>query len=146
MEKIPSFLKNHDKLQPRLYAQTDKNGITTFDLRFKRPNAGDYITPKALHTIEHLLATVLRNSEKKDDIVYFGPMGCRTGFYLLTLRLSYEEVLALLKECIPEAMALDEVPGSKREECGNYLEHDLEGAKGELASYLKILEAAEAEG
>ena len=146
MEKIPSFLKNHDKLQPGLYAQTDKNGITTFDLRFKRPNAGDYITPKALHTIEHLLATVLRNSEKKDDIVYFGPMGCRTGFYLLTLRLSYEEVLALLKECIPEAMALDEEPGSKREECGNYLEHDLEGAKGELASYLKILEAAEAEG
>lgn len=146
MEKIPSFLKNHDKLQPGLYAQTDKNGITTFDLRFKKPNAGDYITPKALHTIEHLLATVLRNSEKKDDIVYFGPMGCRTGFYLLTLRLSYEEVLALLKTCIPEAMALEEVPGSKREECGNYLEHDLEGAKGELASYLKILEAAEAEG
>lgn len=146
MEKIPSFLKNHDKLQPGLYAQTDKNGITTFDLRFKKPNAGDYITPKALHTIEHLLATVLRNSEKKDDIVYFGPMGCRTGFYLLTLRLSYEEVLALLKECIPEAKALEEVPGSKREECGNYLEHDLEGAKGELASYLKILEAAEAEG
>lgn len=146
MEKIPSFLKNHDKLQPGLYAQTDKNGITTFDLRFKKPNAGDYITPKALHTIEHLLATVLRNSEKKDDIVYFGPMGCRTGFYLLTLRLSYEEVLALLKTCIPEAMALEEVPGSRREECGNYLEHDLEGAKGELASYLTILKAAEAEG
>lgn len=146
MEKIPSFLKNHDKLQPGLYAQTDKNGITTFDLRFKKPNAGDYITPKALHTIEHLLATVLRNSEKKDDIVYFGPMGCRTGFYLLTLRLSYEEVLALLKTCIPEAMALEEVPGSRREECGNYLEHDLAGAKGELASYLTILKAAEAEG
>ncbi len=144
MEKIPSFQKDHDHLQPGLYAQTDKNGITTFDLRFKKPNAGDYITPKALHTIEHLLATVLRNSEKKDDIVYFGPMGCRTGFYLLTLRLSFNDVLALLKKCIPEAMTLDEVPGSKREECGNYLEHDLAGAKEELAAYLKILEGVEA--
>ena len=86
MEKIASFQKDHDKLQPGLYAQTDKNLITTFDLRFKKPNAGDYITPKALHTIEHLLATVLRNSEKKNDIVYFGPMGCRTGVYLLPPR------------------------------------------------------------
>lgn len=144
MEKIASFQKDHDKLQPGLYAQTDKNQITTFDLRFKKPNAGDYITPKALHTIEHLLATVLRNSEKKDDIVYFGPMGCRTGFYLLTLRLSFNEVLALLKKCIPEAMALDEVPGNKREECGNYLEHDLAGAKEELKAYLGILQGVEA--
>ena len=141
MEKIASFQKDHDKLQPGLYAQTDKNQITTFDLRFKKPNAGDYITPKALHTIEHLLATVLRNSDKKDDIVYFGPMGCRTGFYLLTLRLTYEEVLALLKECIPAALALDEIPGSGRRECGNYLEHDLSGAKQELAAYLAVLEA-----
>lgn len=144
MEKIASFQKDHDKLQPGLYAQTDKNQITTFDLRFKKPNAGDYITPKALHTIEHLLATVLRNSDKKDDIVYFGPMGCRTGFYLLTLRLSFNEVLALLKMRIPEAMALDEIPGNKREECGNYLEHDLAAAKEELKSYLLILDGVEA--
>ena len=70
MEKIPSFQKNHDTLAVGLHAQTDANGITTFDLRFKKPNAGDYITPKALHTIEHLLATVLRNSREKDNIVY----------------------------------------------------------------------------
>lgn len=140
MEKIPSFQKNHDTLSVGLHAQTDKNGITTFDLRFKKPNAGDYLSPKALHTIEHLLATVLRNSEKKDDIVYFGPMGCRTGFYLLTLRLSYGEALTLLKESIPVALALEEIPGSKREECGNYLEHDLAEAKKELAKYLTVLE------
>lgn len=140
MEKIPSFQKNHDFLAVGLHAATDKNNITTFDLRFKKPNAGDYISPKALHTIEHLLATVLRNSERKDNIVYFGPMGCRTGFYLLTLGLSYSEALALLKESIPVALALDEIPGSKREECGNYLEHDLEGAKIELREYLSILE------
>ena len=144
MEKIASFQKDHDKLQPGLYAQTDKNLITTFDLRFKKPNSGDYITPKALHTIEHLLATVLRNSEKKDDIVYFGPMGCRTGFYLLTLRLSFNEVLSLLKESIKTALTLEEVPGSKREECGNCLEHDLAAAKEELKSYLLILDGVEA--
>lgn len=140
MDKIPSFQKNHDTLSVGLHAQTDINGVTTFDLRFKKPNAGDYISPKALHTIEHLLATVLRSSREKENIVYFGPMGCRTGFYLLTLRLSFAQVLALLKECIPVALALEEIPGSKREECGNYLEHDLEKAKEELRKYLEILE------
>lgn len=141
MQTIPSFQKDHDKLQKGLYAMTDANSITTFDLRFKTPNAGDYITPKALHTIEHLLATVLRNGRCGDKIVYFGPMGCRTGFYLLTVRLSREEVLALLKESIPAALAMDTVPGSTRKECGNYLEHDPEGAKKELAAYLTVLEA-----
>ena len=140
MQTIPSFQKDHDVLQKGLYAQTDANGITTFDLRFKTPNAGDYITPKALHTIEHLLATVLRNGREKDNIVYFGPMGCRTGFYLLTLRLGYDEVLALLKDAIPEALALSAVPGSAKKECGNYLEHDLADAKRELCAYLAVLE------
>lgn len=140
MEKIPSFCKDHDTLSVGLHAQTDMNGITTFDLRFKKPNAGDYVTPAALHTIEHLLATVLRNSEQKQNIVYFGPMGCRTGFYLLTLHLSYEQVLSLLKRSVALALTLDEVPGAKREQCGNYLEHDLAGAKKELAAYLTVLE------
>lgn len=139
MEKIPSFQKNHDTLAVGLHAQTDAHGITTFDLRFKKPNAGDYITPKALHTIEHLMATVLRNGREKENIVYFGPMGCRTGFYLLTMKLSYESVLQLLKESVALALMLNEIPGSKREECGNYLEHDLEDAKKELQTYLKIL-------
>ena len=141
MDKIPSFEKDHDSLTPGLYAQTDANGVTTFDLRFKKPNAGDYITPRALHTVEHLMATVLRNSRAKENIVYFGPMGCRTGFYLLTLRMSRDEVLSLLRACIPAALALDEIPGSRREECGNYLEHDRAGAKEELAAYRAVLEA-----
>ena len=139
MDKIPSFQKNHDTLSVGLHAQTDKNGITTFDLRFKKPNAGDYITPKALHTIEHLLATTLRNGRGKDDVVYFGPMGCRTGFYLLTLRRSFEEGRALIREAIEAALLLKEILGSKREECGNYLEHDLEGAREELKKYLELL-------
>ncbi len=141
METIPSFQKDHDVLQKGLYAQTDANGITTFDLRFKTPNAGDYISPKALHTVEHLMATALRNGREKEQIVYFGPMGCRTGFYLLTVRLSYADVLALLKETIPHALAFGAVPGGTRRECGNYLEHDLAGAKEELAAYLAVLEA-----
>lgn len=140
MDKIPSFQKNHDTLAVGLHAQTDAHGITTFDLRFKKPNAGDYLSPKALHTVEHLLATVLRNSAEKDDIVYFGPMGCRTGFYLLTLNLSYARVKELLTESVAAALTLDEIPGSKREECGNYLEHDLQGAKEELKKYLTVLE------
>ena len=140
MDKIPSFQKNHDALSVGLYAQTDANGVTTFDLRMKKPNAGDYISPKALHTVEHLMATALRNSRAKENIIYFGPMGCRTGFYMLTVRMTYGEVLALLKESIPVALALDEIPGSRREECGNYLEHDLDGAKAELRAYLAVLE------
>lgn len=141
MEKIPSFQKNHDLLSVGLYARTDENRITTFDLRFKKPNAGDYISPKALHTIEHLMATVLRNGDRKENVVYFGPMGCRTGFYLLTVNLSYEEVLSMLKEAIPVAIALEKIPGSKREECGNYLEHDLQGAREELKQYLGVLQS-----
>lgn len=140
MERIPSFEKNHDNLQVGLHEGTTLHGVTTWDLRFKKPNAGDFITPKALHTVEHILATVLRNSSKKDDIIYFGPMGCRTGFYLLTVNLNYEQVKRLLIECCLVSLTLNEVPGSKREECGNYLEHDLEGGLKEITAYLKILE------
>ncbi len=139
MNKIPSFSKNHDVLECGLHKSMEMRGITTWDLRFKKPNAGDYVSPKALHTVEHLMATVLRNSEFKDDIIYFGPMGCRTGFYLLTAELDFAQILCLLKESCARALELDEIPGSKREECGNYLEHDLADARRELAAYLEIL-------
>ena len=139
MEKIPSFSKNHDTLQVGLHECGTAHGGTTWDLRFKKPNAGDFITPKALHTVEHLLATILRNSDKKDCIIYFGPMGCRTGFYLCTVKLSYAKVLQLLKQSFALAEAFTEIPGNKREECGNYLEHDLDGAKEECKKYLGVL-------
>ncbi len=140
MEKIPSFSKNHDLLPRGLHVAMEANGITTFDLRLKTPNGGEYITPKSLHTTEHLLATTLRNSREKDKIVYFGPMGCRTGYYLLTVGLRYGEVRSLLIESVKAALALDEIPGNKREECGNYLEHDLDGARADLKEYLSLLE------
>ena len=139
MDKIPSFSKNHDTLAVGLHKSMEMHGVTTWDLRFKKPNAGDYVSPKALHTIEHLLATVLRNSSEKDNVIYFGPMGCRTGFYLLTVNLDRGEVLELLKESCATALTLDEIPGSKREECGNYLEHNLDDAKRELTLYAEIL-------
>jgi S-ribosylhomocysteine lyase len=139
MDRIPSFSKNHDTLSVGLYKSMEMRGVTTWDLRFKKPNAGDYITPKSLHTIEHVIATVLRNSAKKDDIIYFGPMGCRTGFYLLTTNMTYDEVLPLLIEAFKEGKEIDYIPGNKREECGNYLEHDLAAAKKDMQEYLNIL-------
>ncbi len=139
MERIPSFSKDHDFLQPGLHVSMEMQGVTTFDLRFKKPNEGDFISPKALHTVEHILATVLRNSSKKEDVIYFGPMGCRTGFYLLTVNLSYEEVYSLLLESFERALSFTNVPGSEKKECGNYLEHDLNGALKECENYLEIL-------
>ena len=117
MEKIPSFSKNHDKLSVGLHECGTANGVTTWDLRFKKPNAGDYLAPKAAHTIEHILATLLRNSAQKQNIVYFGPMGCLTGFYLLTVKMNYAEVSDLLKESFSLALSITEIPGNKREEC-----------------------------
>lgn len=139
MDKIPSFSKNHDKLETGLHFCNELHGVSTWDLRFKKPNGGDYISPAALHTVEHLLATVLRNSAHKDDVIYFGPMGCRTGFYLLTVNITREELIPLLIESFSAALGFDEVPGNKREDCGNYLEHDLPGAKNECKKYLEIL-------
>jgi len=139
MEKIASFTKDHNKLNQGLYISMQMHNITTFDLRFKKPNT-EFLSTAAAHTIEHLLATTLRNSAEKDNIIYFGPMGCRTGFYLLTINLSIEQVKSLLIECIHTALLLDEIPGNKKEECGNYLDHDLQSAKNELIIYLKFLE------
>ncbi len=139
LKRIASFEKNHDVLEKGLYKCGEAHGVTTWDLRFKKPNGGDYVSPKAAHTVEHLLATVLRNSARRDDIIYFGPMGCRTGFYLLTCGMEFEEIKALLAESLQKACELDSVPGSRREECGNYLEHDLADAKRECSEYLKVL-------
>ena len=140
MEKIPSFSKNHDLIEPGLYECGENHGVTTWDLRFKKPNAGDYMEQNALHTIEHIGATILRNGRYKDGIIYFGPMGCRTGFYLLTYGLNHAQVLEMLKDCFKRAQEFTEIPGSRREECGNYSEHDLEGAKRECAAYAAVLE------
>ena len=144
MDKIPSFEKDHDSLTPGLYAQTDANGVTTFDLRFKKPNAGDYITPRALHTVEHLMATVLRNSRAKEKIVYFGPMGCRTGFYLLLSGdLASEDVLSLVADTFRFIRDFSgEIPGASAKDCGNYLDMNLPMAQFYARRYVSVLETA----
>lgn len=142
MRKIASFTVNHDTLTPGVYVSRTDGDAVTYDLRMKTPNAGSYISPKALHTMEHLLATYVRNSAYTDQVIYAGPMGCRTGFYLI-LRdsVSREELIALLKDAFGYIAEFSgEIPGSKREECGNYLEHDLCQAKRDAAEYLEILQ------
>ena len=140
MEKIKSFQKNHNTLEPGFSLSGEQQGVKTFDLRFKKPNCGDFIAVAAMHSIEHLLATILRNSSYKDDVIYFGPMGCRTGFYLLTVNLNEQTVKDLLIQSLKKVQEFDFVPGAEKIECGNYLEHDLDGAKIECEKYLRLLE------
>lgn len=138
MKTIDSFLKDHDKLNIGFYKSGESHGVSTFDLRFKKPNT-TYISPAAAHTIEHILATTLRNSKSGDNIIYFGPMGCLTGFYLLTVNMRENEVKDLLISGIETALEFETVPGSAKKECGNYKQHDLTAAKMELKGYLEVL-------
>jgi S-ribosylhomocysteine lyase len=140
MEKIDSFKIDHDCHPVGLYLSKQMGDIYTYDLRMKTPNGGDYLAVPALHSIEHLVATAIRNGREKDKVVYFGPMGCRTGCYLLLKGIPYAEAKKLLIETLKVCLEFAEVPGAKRAECGNYLEHDLEGAKREICSYLRVLE------
>lgn len=140
MEKIDSFKIDHDCHPVGFYLSKQMGDIYTYDLRMKTPNGGDYLAVPALHSIEHLVATAIRNGRERDKVVYFGPMGCRTGCYLLLKGIPYDEAKKLLIETLKVCLEFAEVPGAKRAECGNYLEHDLEGAKREICSYLRVLE------
>ncbi len=142
MKKIASFQVNHDLLEKGTYISRIDGDVVTYDIRMKKPNGGDYIQPAAAHTLEHLFATYARNSRFGGEILYVGPMGCRTGFYLLTRdTLSYENAILLVKESMAFVGAFEgEIPGSQKEECGNYLDHDLAGAKAlgrEMAAVLE---------
>ena len=146
MEKIASFTVDHLRLQPGLYtSRVDRIGseyVTTFDLRFTAPNREPVMDVPAIHTVEHLGATFLRNSRQKDEILYFGPMGCRTGFYLLTAgRKAPKDVLPLVKEMCDYILYFEgEIPGARPEECGNYSEQNLNMAKYYTKKYLSALE------
>ncbi len=140
MEKIKSFTIDHDIHKTGFYLSSVVNNIFTYDLRFKTPNGGDYMDNASMHTIEHLFATVVRNSTQKGNVVYFGPMGCRTGFYLLMINIDYEIAKKLVIDCIKQCLTLTEIPGNTGKECGNYLEHNLEGAKKLLTEYLACIE------
>lgn len=146
MKKIESFKVNHLTLESGIYvSRIDKSEgvtVTTFDLRVTRPNREPVIDMPALHTLEHLGATYFRNSDIADKVVYFGPMGCRTGFYLLlfgewTSEDIYERVLAFCDFVIGFE---GDIPGASPVECGNYSEQNLEMARYYAKMYKKSLE------
>ena len=141
MEKIASFTVDHDRLEKGMYISRVDGDVITYDIRMKKPNGGDYLSYAELHTFEHLFATYARNSIYRDSVVYVGPMGCRTGFYLL-LRdaVSGNEAISLVRESFDFISGFEgEIPGSQRRECGNYLEHDLAGARKTAADMLDVL-------
>ena len=140
MERIASFCIDHDVLVPGMYISRVDGDVVTYDIRFKRPNGGDYLSDAALHTVEHLFATFVRNGTLGKRVIYFGPMGCRTGFYLLVRDTSNEEVLSEVKRVLTQISEnASEMPGATRVECGNYRELDLEKGKAECARYLAAL-------
>ena len=141
MKQIASFSVDHDKICPGMYISRIDGDITSFDLRTRTPNAGEYMDNITMHSVEHMLATLLRNGEIGKNVIYFGPMGCRTGFYLLTRDLAPDTVLQALKNALAATLAhKGEVFGATRKECGNYKELDIDAAKRECAAYLKVLE------
>ena len=142
MKTIASFTVDHDRLRKGMYISRVDGDAVTYDIRMKTPNAGDYLSTGEAHTFEHLFATAARNSRFADSVLYVGPMGCRTGFYLL-LRdtVTGAEAISLVKECFAFIAAFEgRIPGSERRECGNYLDHDLPGAKAVAADMLRVLE------
>lgn len=146
MNKIESFQVDHQRLVPGLYlSRSDAKGsavTTTFDLRLTRPNREPALEGGAMHTIEHLCATFLRNSAQREDIIYFGPMGCRTGFYLVMFgKLQPKDVLPLVKAAFEFTAGFEgEIPGASQTECGNYLYHNLPMARFYSRKYLDDLE------
>lgn len=141
MKKIASFTVNHDTLTEGMYISRIDGDVITYDIRMKKPNGGDYLANGAMHTFEHLFATFARNTEFADKVIYVGPMGCRTGFYLL-LRdsVSFEDAIRLVRDSFEFIADYEgEIPGTKKAECGNYLEHDLEGAKANARDILAVL-------
>ncbi|XOQ48929.1 MAG: S-ribosylhomocysteine lyase [Eubacteriales bacterium] len=141
MEKIASFCVDHNKLLPGIYISRIDGDIVTYDIRMRKPNVPPFLENAALHTIEHLFATFSRNGKFKEQVIYFGPMGCRTGFYFLVRNMNSMDVIQLIKDAFAFIADFEgEIPGASAVECGNYLEHDLEGAKKEAREFLPIIE------
>ena len=147
MEKIASFTIDHIKLEPGVYvSRKDRIGaetVTTFDLRITSPNDEPVMNTAEIHAMEHLGATYLRNDAAwQDKVIYFGPMGCRTGFYLLLAGdLTSEEILPLVRNCFGFIAEYDgEIPGASAKDCGNYLDLNLPMANYWAKRYSALLE------
>lgn len=143
MNRIKSFTINHNVLVPGFYISREDGDVITYDLRTRKPNAGNYMDNASMHSLEHMFATYIRNSEMGEDVVYFGPMGCQTGFYLLVRSAqSPKEVFAVTKKVLKQIIDHEgEVFGASAIECGHYENLSLEAARMEAKLYLEVLEA-----
>ena len=141
MKRIASFEVDHNKLVPGVYISRIDYDIVTYDIRLKKPNGGDYLETPATHTIEHLFATYARNCEHKDRVIYFGPMGCQTGFYLLVRdNVLPEKVVEVLRDALQKTVDhTGDVFGNSEVECGNHKTLNLEKAKTACKEYLTVL-------
>lgn len=142
VNRIQSFSVNHNTLVEGIYISRVDRGVVTYDLRTRKPNSGDFMDHSTMHTLEHMFATYVRNSEIADSVLYFGPMGCQTGFYLLvaddvTPQKVYDVTVEVLKKTVAHE---GEVFGNSAIECGNYRSLDLGAAVNEAARYLAVLE------
>ena len=140
VRRIASFSVNHDFVDEGIYVSRIDGDVTSYDLRTRKPNCGDYMDNVTMHSVEHMFATYVRNSSIGERVIYFGPMGCRTGFYLLVRDAENDEVLSVVLETLEKIIAHEgEVFGKSRVECGNYLELDMEAARAEAKRYLEAL-------
>ena len=144
VRRITSFSVDHDFISEGIYVSRIDGDVTTYDMRTRKPNSDDFMDNITMHSVEHMFATLVRNSEIGGDVVYFGPMGCRTGFYLLVRNADNAKVLEIVKDVLAKiAFEATEMFGATRKECGNYKELSLESAKIEAKRYLDNLNLRE---
>lgn len=137
MEKIASFTVDHRYIQEGIYISRIDGDITTYDLRMRKPNTDCLMDNSAIHSFEHMFATFMRNSEIKDSVIYAGPMGCQTGFYLLIRNADNNQVISVIKKVLKGITEYEgEIFGNSEIECGNFRNLSLEKAKAEAKDYL----------
>ena len=142
VKKIASFTVDHDKLTEGIYVSRVDGDVTTYDMRTRVPNSGVYMDNLTMHSVEHMFATYVRSSSIGNRVIYFGPMGCQTGFYLLVRDAENAEILDTVKDVLAKIINHEgEMFGAVRRECGNYKNLDLDSAKAECRRYLTILES-----
>ena len=139
-KRIASFTVDHDYISEGIYISRIDGDIVTYDMRTRKPNMGEYMDNLTMHSVEHMFATYIRSSAIGADVIYFGPMGCQTGFYLLVCGRENADTYAAILDTLKKIVDHDgEMFGQSRKECGNYKNLDLEAAKAECRRYLEVL-------
>ena len=142
MQKIASFQVDHRYIKEGVYISRIDGDVTTYDMRTRKPNCGDLMDNSTMHSMEHMFATLIRNSAIKDDVLYFGPMGCQTGFYLLVRNANHQQVLRVIAQVLRQTIDYEgEIFGNSEIECGNFRSLSLPKAKEEARRYLKVVES-----